>query len=1049
MENQKLKMNNAKFVKIWSSVVAIVVVLAIVATVLMNFFSLSMEIYLGRGEAVYSTSEEMANADTNYYSAISSNINADADALAIAIAAEGITLFKNNGALPLAENDAVTPFGYRYVTPVYGGGGSGSVDTSSPRVVSAITALNKYFTVNSEMENLLTSSTARGMTPTEYEGPNERGGFSGATSNIIEFDSAIYSGHEASCAGSTAIIFIGRAGGEGGDLHGNFPASSLYNTTYIDGTEHILQLSEDEKTMIRYAKENCDKTVVILNTNNTMEIAELMADEGDLAVDAILWIGSPGAQGFEAMGQILCGKVNPSGKTVDTWPVDVMTNPANANFGNYEYDNLYLVAGGFPSPVGDATEMNFLEYEENIYIGYRYYETVHDTNGTFTVFGEDGKSYDEAVLIPFGYGLSYGATFTQEITSFTEDDTNIYLTVKTTNNGTETAKDVIQVYYNPPYTDLDIQMKIEKSTANLIAFDKTGDIKPGDSETVEITIAKEDMASYCYTRQNSDGTIGAYMLEEGDYIISVNKNSHEEYDSVTFQNGSTVWYDCDNIRASELLGQALLDDEGNSTGLPAAAEFDSTAEFVAASNRFQSMTDYMTTRTTQLTRASGTLVNTASAPTEAEMANVPAGYEYTVNEEGKMLLCHTDLSKNPVLGNGESSKVYVAEMPVVGAAGGLTVADMRGKSYFDPMWDELLNQLELTDHGLYVALAASYNQTAAIEAISKPATIDSDGPMGLNNWGIDYDFSAYPSEPIVAATFNVDLAYAWGDMVGQEAEVTGINHWYAPGMNIHRSAFSGRNFEYFSEDPLLSGYMAVAEISGAADRGLVTTMKHYALNDQENYDNDRSRVSIWCNEQAMREIYLKPFEMAVKYARATLKYVQEDGTTATKVIRGASGLMNCMNYWGTEWGGASYALNTEILRDEWGFQGFIVTDMVMNAGSNSVDQALRSGSDTWMAWGEAFTELIEDTESATGIAAIRRAVKNMCYAIANSRAMEGVAPGTVVTYKTSPWKIWLTVGDVLAAVFAVVMIFVMVKRTKHAKAHPELYASAKVKANQK
>lgn len=325
-------------------------------------------------------------------------------------------------------------------------------------------------------------------------------------------------------------------------------------------------------------------------------------------------------------------------------------------------------------------------------------------------------------------------------------------------------------------------MKVEKSTANLIGFDKTGELAPGASEELTITIDKEDMASYCYTRQNPDGTTGAYMLEEGTYVLSINQNSHVELDSVNVVIGKTIWYDSENIRQSEMDGQALLDDEGNSTGLPAAAEFDSSAQFVAASNQFQDMTDYMTQRTTQLTRASGVLTNTATAPTAADKANIPDGFYYETDETGRKILLQMDLATDQKLGNVEGSYVYTTEMPTTGAEGGLTVADMRGKSYYDPMWDELLDQLDLEDYNLYVALAASYDQTAAIESVSKPATVDFDGTMGIVGSITDStEFTSYPTEPVVGSTFNLDIAAAYGDAVAQDAQAGGVNGWYAPG----------------------------------------------------------------------------------------------------------------------------------------------------------------------------------------------------------------------------------------------------------------------------
>ena len=1047
METKKLRMNNPKFIRIWTTVIALLVLIAIAATVLMNFFSLSMEIFLGRGKMVITENPNMVGADTKYYPDPIADLNAHADAVAVAIAEEGEVLFKNNGVLPLAKGSDVTPFGYRYISPVYGGTGSGSVNTASSRIYTATGALNEYFNVNKEVENVLKSAKAEAMTSTEYQHPNESGGFEGAGTTIIEFNPEIYSGHEASIAGTTAIVFIGRVGGEGSDVTANVPGSAIYGKGYLDGTAHQLALSEYEKEMIRVAKANAENVVAIINSSNTIEIGEMITDAGDLSVDAILWIGGPGGQGFKAMAEILTGEVNPSGKTVDTWATDLMTNPAMANFGNNEYDNLMLLQGGFPTPVGDPTEMNFVEYEENIYVGYRYFETVHDTNGSFTVFGEDGKSYEDAVQLPFGQGLSY-TDFNQEFSSHSDTDDEVVLKVRVTNTGDVAGKDAVQVYYNPPYTEDDIAWKVEKATKNLIAFAKTGLIQPGETEEVELRFSKEDMSSYCYTHTNPDGTLGAYFLEKGNYDIILGKNAHEAYDSFNVDISSTIWYDNTNPRQSEKDGQAMLNDDGEPTEIPAVAEINADADFIAAHNRFQNLSDHMEA-TSQLTRASGTLVNTATAPTAEDKANIPEGFYYT-EENGVKTLQHIDLSNNTYLGNVPESKVYTEDMPVTGAPKALSLSDMRGLSYFDPRWDVLMDQLDLSEEDLYIALAASYDQTAQVASVGKPATVDFDGPQGIVGSITDAtEFTAYPSEPIIAATFNTDLTYDMGEAVGQEAATAGVNTWYAPAMNIHRAAFSGRNFEYYSEDPVLSGYMAIAEVSGCSEQGLITTIKHFALNDEEMYNNDRSRVSVWVNEQTMREIYLKPFEMAVKYARASLKSVNEDGETVVKTVRGSSAVMGCMNYIGTVWGGSNYELLTEILRDEWGFQGFVVTDMVMNAGSNSVDQCLRSGSDTWMAWGTAFTTLIEDHSSATGVTAIRRAVRNMCYSIANSRAMNGIAPGTTISYKTSPWKIGLAIFDTLVGIFAVAMIVYMVIRSKRAKEHPEEFAAPKAKKNKK
>lgn len=1044
---QKLKLSQKKFTR--RSVVGGVAAGAVAAgiTGAMNFFSLSMDIFLGRGEAQVTENANMAGANTSYYAPVTAEeAIAASDEVALAIAQEGEVLLKNAGAaLPLERGSAVTPFGYRYLEPVYSGGGSGNVNTESSRIVSAQAALAAYFSVNEEVEKALTEATAMGLDTNGYTAPQEEGGFEGGKLTIAEFDPAVYGGLEASMAGTTGIVFIGRAGNEGGDVFAPVPGSPLDGTSYADGTAHQLQLTEYEKEMIRISKANCDKTVVVLETSNTMEIADLAADEGDLAVDAILLAGVVGNKGFEAMGQILCGEVNPSGRTIDTWATDVMAAPAMSNFGNYEYRDLYLLTGGFPNPVGDPTEMNYLEYEEGIYVGYRWYETVDATGGSFTVFGEEGKSYDDAVIYPFGYGLSYDAEFTQAISNVRDGADSVELTVTVTNTGTRAGKTAVQVYVHPPYTDFDAQNRIEKSACSLVAFDKTEDIEPGASVDVTLTVVKEELASYSYTYENPDGTTGAYFLEAGDYELSVNENAHVALDSTVFTIASDVWYDSDNPRKSEILAQAVLDNSGEPTGTAKAAAAGYGTATISAHNLFGDMTEHME-GTSMLTRADGALVDTTNAPTEEERTVIPEGFYYSTASDGTMTLEQMDLSTDPVMGNVPESRVYVADMPVTGADRVLTLADLRGADYNDPAWDQLLDQLDLSDSNLYLALAASYDQTAGIESIGKTATVDFDGPQGIVGSITDStEYCAYPAEPVLASTFNVRLAERMGDAVGQEASVGGINSWYAPACNIHRCAFGGRNFEYYSEDPLVSGDMAASVIQGCSNRGLVTTVKHFALNDEELYNNDRSRVSIWADEQAIREIYLRPFEIAIKEPMMDLVYLDANGDQQTKVMRGALGVMGCMNYWGTQWGGADYALLTELLRHEWGFEGMVITDMVMNAGSNSVDQCLRSGSDTWMAWGDSFTGLIEDTETATGVSVIRRAVKNMSYMVANSRAMDGIAPGSSVKYATSPWRIGLGIFDAAVVAGLAALVATNVRRAKDAREHPENYQPDEVK----
>lgn len=372
--------------------------------------------------------------------------------------------------------------------------------------------------------------------------------------------------------------------------------------------------------------------------------------------------------------------------------------------------------------------------------------------------------------MPFGYGLSYGTDFSQEIVSTEQNEDSVTLKVHVTNNGTKAGKDVVQVYYNPPYTDFDAKNSIEKSTVNLIAFEKTDDIQPGAAQDITVTVTKEDMASYSYAHENSDGTKGVYLLEQGDYALSINKTAHEKYQSVTVNVPQTIWYDNDNPRQSDKDGQAVLDDQGNPTNEPANGD-----TFKAASNLFQDMTDHMS-KISQLTRANGALSNAATFPTKEEKADIPAAFNAKMGDEGRLILQQMDLDADTTLGNTAGSKVYTTEKPTSNADNGLTLSDLRGVDFNDTKWDQLLDQLDLSESDLYVALAASYDQTAQISSISKPATLDFDGPQGIvGAIADDAEYTAYPTEPIIVATFNKDLSRQMGDSVGQEAAQAGVN----------------------------------------------------------------------------------------------------------------------------------------------------------------------------------------------------------------------------------------------------------------------------------
>ena len=682
-------------------------------------------------------------------------------------------------------------------------------------------------------------------------------------------------------------------------------------------------------------------------------------------------------------------------------------------------------------------------------MGYRYYETAASL-GYFTSDDlPDGVTdpyynRENGVVYPFGFGLSY-TTFTQEITDMdvSEADNRLTVTVEVVNTGDKDGRDTVQLYYSAPYTDFDVINMIEKPSVVLGEYAKTGVLKAdGGKETVTIELALDEMASYCFTRKNGDGTTGAYVLEGGKYGVSIRSDSHTVLDSDEFEISETVWYDNDNIRPSEIAAQSALDAKGEPLGYPAAGP---DAEFTAATNKYEKSNAYMTddsiSEATILSRSNWE----ATQPTGATDADRMASEE--VVEWMEWNAGAFDYETDEVLGNVSGSLAYKADKPVSGADNKLTLADMRGLDYYDDNWDILLDQLDYTDTDeLKLALFMGGYTTGEITTIGKPLTVDRDGPQGLtqsSNDGSSWlgNVCAYPSEVVLAQTWDRDLAYEYGYSVGQEALTNGTNGWYAPGVNMHRSPFAGRNFEYFSEDPIVTGIMGTAVVSGAGDCGVYCAFKHFALNDQEaQRQPDRSfDITVWATEQAIREIYLKPGEMMVKNARKTIKYIADDeGNIATKTMRAADAIMVGDASPGGEYTGYSYALLNGIIRGEWGFQGFMITDMHVPY-ENECDKLVRAGCDVLMTMTYLSKFSVSDTQSATGQWALRNAIKNVSFTVVNSNAMQGAAPGAIVTYAMSPWAVGLLIGDIVIGLLIVAGAVWIVLRVRDSKKNPEKY----------
>ena len=1057
---KKLKMNAKTFRIITAPIMVLFLIFARALSIITNYFTPSLNAFLGKGARKATTPSGTSDWDTDYYD-ITSTSSEDAlnNSLKTSenIADEGIVLLKNNGLLPLATEQTVTPFGYDYLNPMMSGSGSGSADTTADYVYTAEKGINEAFSnVNSASVDAMKNGTVHETTPAAASGEGGATAFLGSSTILNEYPAETYNGIEDSCKGTVGIVFLGRAGGEGGDL---------YAEAYDDGTPHQLALTDTERGVLDFAKKNCAGVVVVLNSCNTMQVGEL---EDDPDIDAVITMCTPGAVGFKSLGKILNGTVNPSGKTVDTFVADCTLTPTYVNFnkgdGATSYSNASYTRDIWLSKFkgGPDFDARFREYEEGVYMGYRWYETAADMDYFTSDNLPDGVTdpyynRDNGVVYPFGYGLSY-TTFTQKISSFSESGNTVTVSVDVTNTGKVAGKDVVQLYYTAPYTDFDVENMIEKSTVNLLDYGKTKLLEPGESDTVTITFNKEDMASYCFTHDNGNGTKGCYVLEGGDYVISARSDSHNVLDEKTVTVADTFWYDGsdeDHIRESDKSAQSARNDDGTPTGEPENTELG----YFAVTNEFENANTYMTDPSvgndvTILTR--NDWANTQpSAPTDKTRtaSDTVIGwldYNFTTTDLGNGKTW--DSVNDPVLGSNENSKVYAAEMPASNQKNGLTLSDMRGLSYYDEKWDTLLDQIDYSSSEMTQALFANAFASGELTSVGKPSTLDHDGPQGLalndndgNSW---INCCSFPAATTLAQTWNKELAYEMGNAVGEENYWLGGSAWYAPAINLHWSPFSGRNYEYYSEDSIISGKTAAAVISGAGDKGTYCTLKHFAMVDQE---ADRWWIpAVWATEQTIREIYLKPFEIAVKEATKTIKYTADgNGTVATKTMRACDAMMT------SGWSGIAglytaydYNLLTNVLRNEWGFQGYVVTDYDQGNCANddvAVNRMVRAGNDQHMLDMTLSPGAYTSLDTATGVAALRKAIKNTLFVIANSAQMDGAAPGATIYYAMAPWRVAVIAVDAIIALGILLGIVANVRRTKDNKNHPEKYKPAKKK----
>lgn len=955
----KKPMSNRRFLGIWIPVLALVTVIAVGANVAVGMFRGAIESYMGTGTWEIKNTAETDDWDTQYYEGdydTRDEAKAASSEVVERIADEGMTLLKNDDALPMKAG-AVTLLGRGAADPIYGGSGSGTADTSTATDIRAGIE-DAGFTVNDTVYGILEKYAKAhpaedgGRTNIVMDEPDK------SNYNIGEMPVDDYT-DEARASfdefGDAGILVVGRGGGEGGDLATDMTA---WDDRADKGT-HQLELNDDEKDALALAKKSFDTVIVLVNASTSMELGDLQDDD---AVDAILQVGSPGADGFSALGRILTGEVNPSGHTTDVFSRDFTADPTFRNFGDYAYSNI--------------DDAYFVDYEEGIYSGYRYYETAAE---------EGFIDYDKAVVYPFGYGLSY-TDFSWSVADqrLGDVDGTIEIDVDVTNTGDVAGKDVVQLYYTAPYTP----GGIEKAHVVLGDFAKTPEIAPGESETVTVSMPVEDMASYDYR------DAGAYVLEKGAYELKIQTDSHTlapGTEAIDYTVDETVTYT-----------------DGR------------TSDVAAPTNRFDDVSaEYADGSRTEFSRAdfAGTFPSSPEGDDFAASDDTVAAFEPYDAEAA------ADASD--------------AEMPTTGADTDLSLIDLRGLDYDDEKWGELLDSLTVDDM-TSVVLSGAYN-TAALPDIAKIRTNDLDGPAGFSSF-INPELwqgTAFPSNYFIGQTWNPELAHEMGVAAGNEALTMGVNGWYAPAVNLHRSPFAGRNFEYYSEDPLTSGKLAAEVADGALERGVYTFTKHFSGNDQET-NRVNNGVSAWATEQAMRELYLKPFEIVVKNVSGEVPYLDENGEEQTAEV-GTLGIMSSFNRWGGTWAGGSEALLTNVLRGEWGFQGFVITDFNLYDYMYP-DQSVAAGNDLMLTF--EGTKPMDDTSSAYAVSNLRQAMHNILYTVANSNAMNGIAPGASLEYHMAGWELGVLLGTILLAVLIVVGLVWVVIRVRRHRARPTVEAAS-------
>ena len=914
------------------------------------------------------------------------SIGAAEDALTKDIASEGLVLLKNeDSTLPVNSDVTFSLFSANSDLSV----GGGMMGGGSP--------LKDFFTasglkINEKLWDFYSkgSGKAYGLASGSISyGDAEDFRINECPLSVLQGESGLLD----SVQGTIPVYILKRVAGEGRDM-----PRSMYNhaDSEEDKARTYLEPDTTEREILSYLNDSFDSVILVLNSNAALEL-DWLSDYP--AIKAV--INAP--DGLQALPDVLTGAVNPSGRTVDTFAADALRSPAAQNFGDYQYT----------SEAGEMTKYNYVSYEEGIYVGYRYYETRFED----AVLGQGNAGdfdYESEVIYPFGYGLSYtDFEWSDFKTQWNGKEAQVSLTV--TNTGSAAGKDVAEIYFQSPYTDYDRENGVEKAAVELAGYAKTDLLQPGESQTLNVTVKEEQFKAF-----DAKGA-GTYILDAGTYYLTAGRNAHDA--------------------VLNILAAKTGTGEGNAA---------MTAEYVPA-NADTDLTTYATDSysgkeiTSQLADAAGDVTYltrsdwTGTFPVhDGTPSDVVSTWGNEINGEDGVSYTWTKTISDEDLARLDAAESGAPEMSfddeiVFGKKNGHTLIEMRGLDYDDPLWDELLDQLTKEDY--YNTIALSGYGIEVIDSVNKPFNIDADTAAGLIYGGTG---KMFPNPMTVAQTWNQEIAARYGEMIGNEALIGGADGWYAPSMNIHRTPFSGRNGEYYSEDPFLSGTVASLEVRGAASKGMYTYIKHLAFNDQENHRGDRPgqfSIATFLNEQSARQIYLVPFEMCMKIGDIDLNYLAKGGngsyTLETRPYRACQAIMTSFNRVGFTWTGGSYPLLTGIVRNEWDFKGMILTDNANTGLFMNANQMIEAGGDMKLTYDEKAAIFDWENPDAVTYHYAREAMHRVLYTVANSKAMNGAMPGSV--FKDGmrmTAKIALAV-NVIGPLLIALMAFFTFKRFRH------------------